>query len=421
MEIKGPLRLDATVRVPGSKSYTQRALICAFLADGVSHLFDPLISEDTRYLMGALEAFGAEITVEDGAITVRGVGGRPRLGGGEVYLGNNGTAMRLLTGVACLGKGEITLTGAPRLLERPIRPLLDALKALGGICRPLGKGGFPPVAISSGGLRGGKIILRDIESSQYISALLISAPYANGDTIIELEGEVPSLPYVEVTCEVMRGFGVDVRGEARCYFVQGGQRYLPQSYQIEGDCSSASYFFLAAALCKGRVRVYPIPRGTVQGDIGFLSILEELGCRVERGDDWVEVVGGGLAGGDYTFDLGDMPDLVPTLAVLAAVRHGTTTITNCAHLRHKESDRLAAIVAELKKLGVQAGETADGVWVKGGRPQGAEIETYNDHRIAMAFAILGLVVPGIRIKDKGCVAKSFPGFWSVLEGICGSS
>ncbi len=420
MEIKPLKHLDATVSVPGSKSYTQRALIIAALAEGQSRLENALIAEDTGYVMGALQALGAEIKADKGDIRVSGISGHPRNPGGEIYLGNNGTAMRLLTAVIALGQGSVTLTGSPRLLQRPIKPLLDALNVLGADARTEHENGYPPVIVQAHGLHGGKVTLTDIESSQYISAVLISAPYAERDTVIELQGKIPSLPYVEVTVDVMKSFGVEVtKPSSRRYRVQSGQRYKGSRYGIEVDCSSASYFFLAAALCKGRVRVRHINPRTLQGDIGILPIMERLGCTVIRGKDWVEVKGGKLAAGEYTFNMGAMPDMVPTLAVLAAVRPGRTIITNCAHLRLKESNRLAALATELSKTGVNVEETSDGLVIAGDAPHGAEIETYNDHRIAMGFAILGLAVPGIKIQDEDCVDKSFPGFWTELQRLYG--
>jgi 3-phosphoshikimate 1-carboxyvinyltransferase len=223
-----------------------------------------------------------------------------------------------------------------------------------------------------------------------------------------------------VTIDAMKQFGVEVsKKDHHCYVVPSGQRYKGRRCHIEGDCSSASYFFLAAALCKGKVRVRHINPRTLQGDIGILPIMERLGCTVIRGEDWVEVKGGSLASGEYTFDMGAMPDMVPTLAVLAAVRPGRTIITNCSHLRLKESNRLQALATELNKTGVRVEERADGLVIEGDNPRGAEIETYNDHRIAMSFAVLGLAIPGIDIKDESCVDKSFPGFWAELQRLYG--
>ncbi len=418
VEIKPLDRLDATVRIPGSKSYTQRAMVIAALAQGESILKDVLLSEDTRILGAALGDLGAGIRIEGTNMAVCGINGRLARPSRQIRLGNNGTAMRLLAGVASLGEGPVVLTGDPRLRERPMKPLLEALTVLGVDVRTDGNRGYPPVTIRGGRLRGGEVILKDIESSQYVSAILIAAPFSDEDTVITLEGRVPSLPYIALTVETMEAFGVDVAvdGTGR-YVVQGGQCYRGREYRIEGDVSTASYFFLAAALLKGRVRVENINPRTRQGDIAFLTLLERLGCRVLRGENHVEIEGVELPGGEMTFDLGSMPDMVPTLAALSALRPGRSVIRNVAHLRLKESDRLAAMVNELRKTGIDAGETADGIAVTGGSPRGAAIATYNDHRIAMSFAVLGLVVPGMIIEGEECVGKSFPGFWSALEGL----
>jgi 3-phosphoshikimate 1-carboxyvinyltransferase len=412
--VKHPL--EATVTMPGSKSYTQRALVLAALAEGKSVLRNPLVAEDTSHLIAALRLLGADILSRNGDLFVTGTGGRLANPGREIYLGNNGTAMRILTGLVSIGRGTFTLTGDQRLRERPIEPLLAALRSLGIDARSLSREGYPPVVIRTSGLQGGKVTLRDIESSQYISALLLCAPYGTGDTLIELEGRVPSLPYVDMTIEAMKQFGVDVqRDTARSYLVKSGQRYRGIRYRIEGDASSASYFFLAAAICQGKVSVENINPRSLQGDIGFLSLLETLGCSVIWEKNRVELAGRELHGGDRVFDLGDMPDMVPTLAVLAALRPGRTVIENVAHLRLKESDRLSALATELGKTGIPVEERKDGLIITGGQPHGAEIETYNDHRIAMSFAVLGLAVPGMSIRNPACVSKSFPGFWGELE------
>lgn len=411
-------RLQAAVVAPGSKSYTQRALIMAALARGESILRNSLDAEDSVRLMQALRSLGAGIRWDGEDLIVAGTDGALTPPVGSLFLGNNGTAMRLLTGVVALGTGTFRLTGDRRLCERPVAPLAEALEKLGVDIETGGVRGCPPVTVRSRGLSGGRVVLKDLDSSQYVSSLLISAPYAAGDVTVVLEGRVPSLPYVEVTIEAMRQFGVEVRRDNRHTFVvPHGQRYAGGTYRVEGDVSSASYFFLAAAVTGGTVRVGRINPRTRQGDIGLLDILEELGCMVRRGDDEVEVTGGTLATGDRVFDLGNMPDMVPTLAVLSALRPGRTTITGVSHLRVKESDRLSALATELKKTGVSAEEKPDGLVIEGGRPRGAEIETYNDHRIAMSFAVLGLAVPGMAILNEQCVAKSYPRFWEELEGL----
>ena len=416
IEIRPLKRVKAEVHVPGSKSYTQRALVIASLAEGNSILRNTLVSEDTQHLVEALRLLGAGIVASDRDLIVTGTGGHIRTPERELYLGNNGTAMRFLIGVASLGSGDITLTGDPRLCERPVRPLLEGIGSLGVASTCRFTEGLPPVTVHGGSLHGGHVVFQDIESSQYVSSILIAAPYAGGDVDIEIRGSVVSRPYVEMTRSVMKVFGVPVEssGENRLA-VKGGNRYRSCRYPVEGDLSSASYFFLAAALCGGTVRVMNTNFWTHQGDVRVLRYLKELGCSVAATDQWIEVSGGKLTGGDFTAFMEDIPDMVPTLAVLAALRPGRTVIRNVRHLRIKESNRLEALVAELKKTGIRAEEFEDGIAVTGGMPRGAEIETYNDHRIAMSFAVLGLAVPGMRIRNPSCVGKSFPGFWEELN------
>lgn len=417
MEIKPVNHLHATVEVPGSKSYTQRALVVACLAEGRSNLRNALISEDTRYIVDALRFLGAEIIISGSDVAVNGTGGRIRNPGRTILLGNNGTALRFLATLAALGRGEYILDGKSGLRKRPIGPLLNALKILG--VESQSRDGYPPVKIDAKGLKGGRVAFEDVESSQYVSSLLIGAPYAAGDVEIALTGRTVSAPYIDMTMDVMERFGAVITRQTGSFKVRGGSHYKGQRYIIEGDASSASYFFLAAALCRGRVKVLNINPASLQGDINILGIMEMLGCSVVRGDHWIEVIGGPLREGDIVFDMGDMPDMVPTLAVLAALRQGQSIITNASHLRIKESDRIAALVNELIRIGVAARETADGLIVAGGKPHGACIETYNDHRIAMSFAIAGLAIPGIRIGDRDCVGKSFPGFWDELTRFYG--
>jgi 3-phosphoshikimate 1-carboxyvinyltransferase len=420
MEIKPLYHVDATVEVPGSKSYTQRALVVASLAKGRSILRNVLISEDTRYLIDALRSLGAEILISDRDVVITGSNGRISNPGRAIFLGNNGTALRFLTTVVSLGKNEFVLDGSDRLRERPVKPLLDVLKTLGVTSFSKDDKGYPPIKIKANGIHGGEVTFSDVESSQYISSLLIGAPYAGRDIAIQIKGRMVSEPYIDMTINVMEQFGAKVTRDDRNFFrVKSGQWYWGQSYDVEGDASSASYFFLAAALCRGRIRVMNVKSDSLQGDIELLDIMESLGCSVVRGDTWVDVIGERLNEGDVVIDMGNMPDMVPTLAVLAAFRTGQTTITNVAHLRIKESDRIAALVNELNRIGVTAREKEDGLVIRGGKPHGADIETYNDHRIAMSFAIAGLAVPGIRIKDRHCVRKSFPGFWDELKRLYG--
>jgi 3-phosphoshikimate 1-carboxyvinyltransferase len=403
-----------TVRVPGSKSLSQRALVAAALAQGDSFIDNVLISQDTLLLMEGLRTLGAKIVhVQDG-FSVSGTSGKIKGSFKELFLGNNGTALRFLTALVCLGKGEYILTGEKRLCERPVGALADALKEMG--VDILTSNNCPPVQINANGLAGGKVTLKDIESSQYVSALLLCAPYTSTGIDLTLEGGVVSAPYIELTINVMRDFGANIIKTGRyAYRVNAGEVYQGRKYFVEGDASSASYFFLAAAILKKAIRIEGISRQSKQGDIRLLNILEELGCKVRSEENWVEVAGGKLKKGDFTFDLNDMPDMVPTLAVLSAFRKGQTIIENVAHLRIKESNRLEAVVTELNRAGIEARELPEGIEIRGGKMRPSKIETYNDHRMAMSFAIAGLVAPGIEIIDKKCVDKSFPAFWEELR------
>ena len=395
--------VSATVCVPGSKSLTQRALVAAALAQNNSFINNALIAQDSLHLIEGLRALGAQIVSAKGGFFISGTAGQIINGGKELFLGNNGTALRFLTALVCLGKGKYVLTGEKRLCERPVGALVEALQNMGADISS--RNNCPPVEINANGLTGGKITLQDIESSQYVSALLLCAPYTPKGMDLILLGSVVSIPYIDLTIAVMSDFGAKI--------TQTGK----YKYHIEGDASSASYFFLAAALLKKTIKVTGINRQSKQGDIRLLSVLEELGCKVRSGENWVEVSGNNLAEGDFTFDLNDMPDMVPSLAVLSAFRKGQTIIDNVAHLRIKESNRLAALVTELNRTGIEAEEIPEGLVIQGGKMRPAKIETYNDHRIAMSFAVAGLVVRGIEISDKKCVDKSFPSFWKELEKI----
>ena len=403
------------VRVPGSKSLTQRALVIAALARDNSFISNPLISEDTNYLMEGLRILGAQIVSVSGGLYVNGTAGKLANTDRQIFLGNNGTALRFLTALVCLGQGQYILTGEKRLRERPVGALAEALKKMGAHITCTND--CPPVTINANGLAGGKISLRDVESSQYVSALLLCAPYTRQGIELTLRGRVSSVPYIDLTVAAMREFGIKIEKEKNKYTVKRQNSYQGREYRVEGDASSASYFFLAAALLQRPIRVMGISRKSCQGDIHLLEILEKLGCHIEAREDWVEVTGNNLTEGDFIFDLNDMPDMVPTLAVLAAFRRGKTTITNVEHLRIKESDRLTAMAAELKRAGIKAEETAGGLIITGGKMKPAKIQTYNDHRIAMSFAVAALAVTGIEITDKKCVDKSFPEFWEELGKI----
>ncbi len=415
-EIQPAAKIHSVIKVPGSKSITQRALIAAALADGTSILEGPLASEDTDYTSRALQAMGIEILPEKDKWLVRGTGGRLLTPNQEIFLGNNGTATRFLTSVAALGEGDFTITGEERMQERPIGPLIQALKGWGVNIGSIHDTGCPPVQIKARGIEGGTTILPEGKSSQYISSLLLVAPYARKEAVLEVRGKVPSKPYIRMTLAVMDSFGIRVSAsrELNHFAVEQGA-YQAGAYQIEGDASSASYFFAAAALTGGEVTVSNIIRDSLQGDTALLGMLERMGCSVSYGDG--VTVKGPEELQAIEVDMGDCPDVAPTLAMVAAKAKGRTVISNIAHLRIKECDRIHAVTTELAKTGVEVEEREDALIIHGDPVRnlnGAEIETYRDHRIAMAFAVLGLVVPGMVIGDEKCVGKSFPEFWEVF-------
>jgi 3-phosphoshikimate 1-carboxyvinyltransferase len=405
--------VEAVLILPGSKSYTHRALVAAGLAAGDSILTNALKAEDTELTAHALAQLGAGIDWQKTTIRVNGAGGRWRPVSEPIHLGNSGTSMRFFTALAALGQGAYLLTGTDRLCQRPLGELLQALGQLGVRVASERGAGCPPVIVQ-GGLRGGRARLSGSVSSQYVSALLFIAPLAPEGVEIEITEELVSRPYVDLTLEVMEDFGISYFREGYRYFrVPGGQRYQARDYAIEADASSASYFWAAAAVTGGRVTISNLSPDSCQGDAAFPQVLARLGCTVESSPAGLTVQGSALHG--ITVDMSAMPDLVPTLAVVAAFAKGETRITGVAHLRHKESDRLAAVVTELQKMGLEAQETADGLIIVGGAPRGAAIDTYQDHRIAMSFAVAGLKVPGVVINDPGCVAKSFPDFWQYWQ------
>ncbi len=409
-------KVEAILKLPGSKSYTHRALIAAALGPGESVLANALKAEDTELTARALARLGAGIDWQGHTVRVQGTGGRLEPVYEPIFLGNSGTSIRFLTAVATLGKWTYRLTGTPRLCERPMGELLEALKSMGVQVTSEKGDNCPPVIIEGGGFTGGKTSLSGAVSSQYLSALLLVGPLTPHGVEIDITGELVSRPYVDITLSVLTAFGITYSREAyRRFVLPGGQGYQSRHYDIEADASSASYFWATAALTGGRVTVANLDLESVQGDIDFLSVLARMGCRLISAPEGLTVEGGPLRGIDM--NMGTMPDLVPTLAVLAAFAEGETLVTGVAHLRHKESNRLAAVVTELHKMGITAEETPDGLRIIGGRPHGAAIDTYNDHRIAMSFAVAGLRAPGIVIRDPDCVAKSFPDFWEYFEDL----
>ncbi len=410
--------LDATVHVPGSKSLTNRALLVASLADGDSRITNALFSDDSLYLLDALRKLGFRVEPDPtkGEIIVRGTGGAIPAEAAELFIGNAGTAMRFLTAFLPLGHGSYMLDGNARMRERPIGDLTAALAQLGA--RVETSNGFPPVRVTSSGLPGGSATLAGDVSSQFLSALLMIAPYADRSVEIRLSTQLLSRPYVDLTLAVMHSFGVEVRRDGYRRFCIDTWHYgRRDDYAVEPDASSASYFFAAAAIAGGRIRVGRMSRSSIQGDIAFLTILEEMGCRVIEQQDSIEVLGGGLLDG-VDVDLGDMPDTAQTLAVIAPFAATSTRIRGIASARLKETDRIRAACTELTRLGVRVEEHADGMTIHPCENiQPALVHTYEDHRMAMAFSLIGLRVPGIAIENPACVSKTFPTFFEVLESL----
>lgn len=421
IEITPITPVDCTIEVPGSKSLTQRALIAAALAEGNSTLIGPLASEDTDYSSRALSQLGVGIERGDNW-RVEGRGGRITPSGNPLFLGNNGTATRFLTSVVALGESEYLIDGDERMRQRPIGPLISALRGWGVDIVSLEGRECPPLRIKAGGLAGGRTILPEGKSSQYLSSLLLVAPYARTPAFLEVEGPILSKPYVAMTLAVMAEFGIEVscaRDFSSFAIPQGC--YVGRDYRIEGDASNASYFWAAAAITGGRVTVSNVPVPSLQGDAMLVPLFGRMGCTVERSGSGVTLIGCQRLEGIHV-DMGNMPDVVPTLAVVAAFAHGTTVIENIAHLRIKECDRLSAVAKELGKLGARVEEGSSSLIIHGNGGadlHGAEIETYADHRMAMCFAIAGLRVPGVRIKGEECVGKSFPDFWQRLAQLQG--
>jgi 3-phosphoshikimate 1-carboxyvinyltransferase len=412
--------LQAAVSVPGSKSYTHRMLIAAALSSGTCRLRNALASEDTERTRAALEQFGVTLEAHTDGATVHGRKGRLAAPAAPLELGDSGTSMRFLAALACLCPGSTMLRGSRRMHARPIQDLIDALRQIGFRVRSLNDNGCPPVEVRGGRPEGGSVRLNCRLSSQFLSALLLIGPYTRRGVDISVEEGPVSRPYVDLTLDTMSRFGVPVEREAYLRFrVQGGQCYHSGDYAVEPDCSQAGYFWAAAAVAGGSVRVNDIPGGTCQGDVRLVDYLEAMGCRIERSTEGITVHGGPLRAVEA--DMGDLPDAVPTLAVVAAYARGTTRIRNVRHLRQKESDRLEALVTELRKMKIDARCDAGGLVVVGGRPEGARIDTYRDHRMAMSFAVAGLKTPGVAIRDEGCVQKSFPGFWRVFDRLYGES
>jgi 3-phosphoshikimate 1-carboxyvinyltransferase len=415
----GPLtRAAGTVRLPGSKSISNRVLLLAALAQGETAVRGLLDADDTRVMREALGRLGVRAR-DDG---ISGAGGVFPQKKADLFLGNAGTAFRPLTAVLALSGGDYRLSGVPRMHERPIRDLVDALRAMGARIEYLGAEGYPPLAIHPGRIAPGQTVkVRGDVSSQYLSALLMALPLAGGGTVA-VEGELISKPYVEITLNLMRRFGVEVRRSGWSRFeVPGGAYTSPGSVHVEGDASAASYFLAAGAIGGGPVRVEGVGRASVQGDVRFVEVLQAMGADVAIGEDWIEVRGSRpLRAVDL--DLNHIPDAAMTVAILALFADGPSTIRNIANWRVKETDRLAAMAAELRKVGATVEEGADRLRiVPPAQLTPATIETYDDHRMAMCFSLVALGGVPVRINDPACVNKTFPEYFRELARLASAA
>lgn len=421
--------------VPGSKSISHRMVICAALASGKSTVDNLLDSEDIRLTMGALASMGASFENRgENRCSIQGVSGAPVPCSDPIYLGNSGTSMRLVAGIAALGDSPYHLCGDDRMSQRPMEALLSSLKMIGIDATALQGNGCPPVVIKGGNRRGGAVTMDCSISSQYLSSLMMIGPFFKDGLDITLTSLPVSSPYIDLTLEVMSKFQVKARRLAPTRFqVNGGQAYVPGHFSVEPDLSNASYFWAAGAVSGAPVTVMGATQTSSQGDLAFVHILERMGCKVTTTDTGITVQGNDLTG--IEVDMGHCPDVAPTLAVVAAFARGTTRIVNVAHLRAKECDRIDAVVSQLGRMGVHANQGDDWLSItgtgaggraggKGPHPDGsgqgvsihgASIDTFNDHRIAMAFSVAGLMVDNVIIENESCVGKSFPTFWEVFE------
>ncbi len=421
LTLKPIKKVEGVVNLPGSKSLSNRALLIAALAEGTTTITNLLESDDTRHMLNALKELGVSYTLSSDKTecTIKGNSGpfvheHPI----ELFLGNAGTAMRPLTAALTLGKGEYVLTGEPRMKERPIGHLVDALRSGGAHIEYLENEGYPPLKIVANGLEGGDVSIDGSISSQFLTALLMAAPMAKNDMVISITGELVSKPYIDITLDIMRTFGVEVHHENyKRFTVKSGQCYKAvDRFMVEGDASSASYFLAAAAIKGGTVKVTGIGQNSIQGDAAFAQVLEKMGAKVEYADEYIAVTRGALHGVDMDFN--HIPDAAMTIATTALFAKGSTTLRNIYNWRVKETDRLYAMATELRKVGAEVEEGED--YLKITPPEQlkhAAIDTYDDHRMAMCFSLLALDPVSVTINDPECTAKTFPTYFDVLESI----
>ncbi|MDQ3863824.1 MAG: 3-phosphoshikimate 1-carboxyvinyltransferase [Actinomycetota bacterium] len=407
---------DATIRVPGSKSVTNRALILAALADGPSRITNPLFADDSYWLMDALVRLGIAVEANSGQqeICIQGRGGVIGGSGVDLFVGNAGTVARFLPPMLALGEGPYTVDGVSRMRERPVADLVDAMRELGAAVEYAREEGRFPLTIKGGGMRGGEARVSASKSSQFVSGLLMAAPYATRKVTLLAEGR-KEWPYVGITVALMRSFGVHVE-QAHGRFAVAPAHYTARDYRVEPDASGASYFMAAAAVTGGRVSIPGLGSTSPQGDLRFARVLGDMGCTVEISQDSVQVEGPDRLKG-VEVDMNAFSDTMITLSAIAPFATGPTTITNVGHTRLQETDRLQAVATELGRLGVETQTTSSSIRIIPGTIRPGVIRTHGDHRIAMAFAVTGLTREGVRIQDPGCVTKTFPGYFGLLESL----
>jgi 3-phosphoshikimate 1-carboxyvinyltransferase len=414
-----PSTVTGEVAAPPSKSYTHRAVIAASLAIGESFIESPLLSDDIIYTIDACRSLGADIKLESNQLKINGTGGQVRVTPGRerIFAGNSGSTIRLVASLAALAPTKVILDGDSQLRQRPVGDLLSALESLGASARSLENNGCPPIEIRGGKLSGGNVTTSGQKSSQHISALLMIAPYTEGGLTIKVTG-LRSKPYIDITLDVMREFGIEsLNKEYKEFLVKNGQIYEGKRYRIEGDYSSAAYFLAAGAIGGQLVTVKNLKADSAQGDRYLSNILSAMGCAVKSREGAVTVSRRGELKG-ITIDMGDYPDLVPTVAVIAAYARGKTEMTNISHLKFKESDRLADTATELGKMGIKVDITDNAMLVYGGKPQGAEVEAHHDHRLAMSLSIAALFAKGdSMINGAEAVTKSYPRFFNDLASL----
>jgi len=421
LTLKPIKHIDGEINLPGSKSLSNRALLLAALAEGTTNITNLLESDDTRHMLNALKQLGIQYTLSEDKTECRVVGNAGALQNAnlqELFLGNAGTAMRPLCAALCLGKGSYVLTGEPRMKERPIGHLVDALREAGADITYLENEGYPPLQITADGLKGGKVMVDGSISSQFLTALLLASPLAKNDMTISIIGELVSKPYIDITLDIMQKFGVNVvNDDYKTFSIKAGQTYKAlENYMVEGDASSASYFLAAAAIKGGTIKVTGIGRNSIQGDIAFVDVLEQMGARVEWSENYVSVTRDALRAIDMDFN--HIPDAAMTIATTALFVEGTTTLRNIYNWRVKETDRLFAMATELRKVGAEVEEGEDYLTITAPKVlKHAAIDTYDDHRMAMCFSLLALDPASVTINDPECTAKTFPTYFDVLESV----